>query len=116
MVPGSSLIEHERLFDRLVERLATMGKTMETEDLVVIYANSLPPTEYRTWLQGQMSVLESISLLGFKGRVREEERRMKNVDSSNDETSSVTAHYGQHNTSGNSNHGNNDGSGNGHGT
>ena len=73
MVPGSSLIEHERLFDRLVERLAAMGKTMVNEDLVVIYANSLPPAEYGTWLQGQSTTLESISLTGFKSRVREEE-------------------------------------------
>ena len=73
MVPGSSLIEHERLFDGLVERLAAMGKTMETEDLVVIYANSLPPAKYGTWLQGQSSTLETISLSAFKGRVREEE-------------------------------------------
>ena len=58
MAPGSSLIEHERLFNGLVESLATMGKIMETEDLVVIYANSLPPAEYRTWLQGQTAVLE----------------------------------------------------------
>ena len=33
MVPGSSLIEHERLFDGLVESLAAMGKTMETEEV-----------------------------------------------------------------------------------
>src|SRR5436309_11048835 len=33
MAPGSSLIEHERLFDGLVESLAAMGKTMETEEV-----------------------------------------------------------------------------------
>ena len=74
MVPDSSLIEHERLFDGLVESLAAMGKTMETVDLIVIYANSLPPAEYSTWVQGQSSTLETTSLSAFKGRVREQER------------------------------------------
>ena len=102
MAPGSSLIEHERLFDGLVESLAAMGKIIETEDLVVIYANSLPPAEYGTSLQGQSSTLETTSLSAFKGQVREEERRMKNVDSVND-GKSAAAHYGRHNTGGNSN-------------
>ena len=73
MVPGSSLIEHKRLFDGLAKSLAAMGKIMDTEDLVVIYANSLPPAEYGTWLQRLSSTLETISLSAFKGRVREEE-------------------------------------------
>ena len=36
MVPGSSLTEHERTFGNIVESLAAMGRTVETEDLVLI--------------------------------------------------------------------------------
>ena len=47
----------------------------------------------------------TISLSAFKGRVREEEQRMSNVDSFNDSGSSAAAYYGRHNTGGNSNRG-----------
>jgi gag-polypeptide of LTR copia-type len=50
IVPGSSLTEHERTFGSIVESLAAMGKIIETEGLVLIYANSLPQDEYGTWL------------------------------------------------------------------
>ena len=78
MASGSSLIDHEREFDGLVEGLAAMGRVMEPEDLVVIYANSLPASEYGTWLQGQTAVLDKIGLSDFKGLVREETQRMIN--------------------------------------
>src|SRR5436190_22282732 len=71
MAPGSSLMNHEREFDGLVEGLMVMGRVMEPEDLVVIYANSLP-AEYGTWLQGQSATLDKISLSDFKGLVHEE--------------------------------------------
>ena len=78
MAPGSSLVEHERTFDGLVEGLAAMGRVIEPEDLVVIYSNSLP-AKYNTWLQGQSSTLDEVTMSEFKGRVREETRRMINL-------------------------------------
>ena len=48
---------------------------MEPEELVVIYANSLPG-EYSTWLQGQMATIDKIGLSDFKGLVRKETQRM----------------------------------------
>ena len=75
MASGSSLADHERQFNSIVEGLAVMGRIMETEDLVAIYANSLPK-EYSAWLQGQMAVLENVELAIFMGMVREETQRM----------------------------------------
>ena len=69
MAPGSSLMDNEREFDALVEGLSVMGRIMDPEDLVVIYANSLPQ-EYSTWLQGQSATLDKITLSDFKGLVR----------------------------------------------
>ena len=42
MVPGSPLAEHERIFGNIVESLTAMGRTIETEDLVLIYAQQSP--------------------------------------------------------------------------
>ncbi len=56
-----------------------MGRVMEPEDLVVIYANSLP-AEYGTWLQGQSVTLDKISLSDFKGLVHEETQCMINFN------------------------------------
>ena len=77
MAPGSSLTDHEREYDGLIEGLAAMGRVIEPEDLVVIYANSLPK-DYDTWLQGQSATLDKMDLSDFKGLVREETLRMIN--------------------------------------
>ena len=42
MASDSSLTNHEREFDELMEGLTAMGRVLEPEDLVVIYANSIP--------------------------------------------------------------------------
>jgi len=93
MVPGSSLTEHERTFGSIVESLAAMGRTIETEDLVLIYANSLPQDEYGTWLQSQASILDELSLSDFKGRVREEQQRKLNLEPNTFDPRGVTAHH-----------------------
>ena len=88
MAPGSSLMDNEREFDALVEGLSVMGRIMDPEDLVVIYANSLPQ-EYSTWLQGQSATLDKITLSDFKGLVREETQRMINFTNGSDANSAV---------------------------
>src|SRR5436190_4218765 len=90
MAPGSSLMNHEREFDGLVEGLMVMGRVMEPEDLVVIYANSLP-AEYGTWLQGQSATLDKISLSDFKGLVHEETQRMINFTNGENSVQSASA-------------------------
>src|SRR5207248_7162958 len=62
-------------------------------DLVLIYANSLPQDEYGTWLQSQASILDELSLSDFKGRVREEQQRKLNLESSTFDPRTVTAHH-----------------------
>src|SRR5436305_2037696 len=82
MSPDSSLVDHERTFDGFVEGLSAMGKDIEEEDLVIIYANSLP-MEYKNWLQGKVAILnDDVTLSDFKSRVREEAQRLKNFGSS----------------------------------
>src|SRR6266496_213175 len=90
MAPGSSLMDHEREFDGLIEGLMVMGRIMEPEDLVVIYANSLP-AEYGAWLQGQSATLDKISLSDFKGLVREETQRMINFTNGENSVQSASA-------------------------
>src|SRR5271169_6321408 len=91
MAPGSSLTNHEREFDGLVEGLTVMGRVMEPEDLVVIYANSLP-ADYGTWLQGQMATIDRIELSEFKGLVREETQRMINFSNGENSVQGASAH------------------------
>ena len=90
MAPGSSLMNHEWEFDGLVEGLMVMGRIMEPEDLVVIYANSLP-AEYGTWLQGQLVTLDKISLSDFKGLVHEETQCMINFTNGENSVQSASA-------------------------
>jgi hypothetical protein len=93
MAAGTSLIDHEREFDSLIEGLARMGKIIDEEDLVVIYSNSLP-MEFSTWLQGKAAIIESLSLSEFKGQAREEQQRMKNTANvGEDSADDAKAHF-----------------------
>src|SRR5271154_3626238 len=42
MNPNGSLLDHERTFDDLVQNLSAIGKEIESDELIVLYANSLP--------------------------------------------------------------------------
>ena len=41
MSPNGSLLDHERMFDDLVQSLSAIGKTIDSDELIVLYANSL---------------------------------------------------------------------------
>jgi len=45
---NSSLLEHERVFDDLVQSLSAIGKVIESDELMVLYANSLPTKTFET--------------------------------------------------------------------
>ena len=74
MTPDLTLLQHESTFDALIHELATMGKMIEDEDLIVIYAGSLPNEHFGNWVQTQMSQIDGVTLLEFQGHVREEAR------------------------------------------
>ena len=88
MTLGSSLTNHEREFDGLIEDLTVMERVMKSEDLMIIYANWLP-VEYGTWLQSQMTTIDKIDLSDFKGLVHEETQCMINF--TGDENSNQSA-------------------------
>ena len=90
MASGSPLADHESEFDTLVKGLASMGRIIDPEDLMVIYPNSLP-RDYNTWLQGQSATLDKMDLSDFKGLVHEETLRMiKFMDGENLGTSNAS--------------------------
>ena len=76
MSPNGSLIDHERTFDDLVQNLAAIGKTIDSDELIILYANSLPVDVFSNWIQGQMAFIDKMTITEFKGRVREEARRL----------------------------------------
>src|SRR5579859_392233 len=76
MSSNSSLIDHERTFDDLVQSLSAIGKTIDSDELIVLYANSLPVEIFGNWIQSQMAFVDNLSITEFKGRVREEGRRL----------------------------------------
>jgi hypothetical protein len=51
MSRNSSLIDHERTFDELVQNPADIGKTIDPKELIVLYANSLPQDIFGNWIQ-----------------------------------------------------------------
>ena len=71
-----SLSDHERTFDNLVQSLIAIGKDIDSDELIVLYANSLPVQTFGNWIQGQMTFVDKLSITEFKGRVREEARRL----------------------------------------
>ena len=76
MKSGTTLSEHERTFDELVQSLAQIGKIIDTDELIVLYAASLPNEIFGNWVQSQMAFIDNLSISDFKGRVREEARRL----------------------------------------
>src|SRR5579859_2783783 len=76
MSPNGSLIDHERTFDDLVQSLSAISKTIDSDELIVLYANSLPVEIFGNWIQSQMAFVNNLSITEFKGRVREEGRRL----------------------------------------
>ena len=73
---NSSLLEHERVFDDLVQSLSAIGKVIESDELIVLYANSLPTKTFGTWIQSQMVFIDTMTITEFKGCIREEARRL----------------------------------------
>ena len=65
MNPDSSLLDHERLFDNLVQSLLDISKTIEADELIVLYANSLPNELFGNWIQSQMSVIDNLTITEF---------------------------------------------------
>jgi hypothetical protein len=49
----STLSDHERTFDNLVQSLSAIGKDIDSDELIVLYANSLPVETFGNWIQGQ---------------------------------------------------------------
>src|SRR5436305_8572830 len=76
MKSGTTLSEHERTFDELVQSLVQIGKIIDADELIVLYTASLPNETFRNWVQSQMAFIDNLSISDFKGRVREEARRL----------------------------------------
>jgi hypothetical protein len=76
MSSNGSRTDHERTFDDLVQSLSAIGKTIDSDELIVLYANSLPVEIFGNWIQSQMAFIDNLSITEFKGRVREEARRL----------------------------------------
>jgi hypothetical protein len=51
MSPNGSLIDHERRFDDIIQCLSAIGRPINSEELVVVYANSLPDEIFGNWIQ-----------------------------------------------------------------
>ena len=79
MQSGSSLRDHEETFDSLVQSLSAIGKDFDDEELIILFANSLPSDVFGNWIQTQMALIDDMSLIDFKSRVREETHRLISV-------------------------------------
>src|SRR5271156_3422730 len=105
MSPNGSLLDHERLFDDLVQSLSTIGKDINSDELTVLYANSLPVEMFGNWIQSQMAFIDNLSVTEFKGRVREEARRLNlaglelELGVENNDPDTVQANYARSNRS-----------------
>ena len=76
MSPNGSLLDHERIFDDLVQSLIAIGKVIDSDELIVLYANSLPVEIFGNWIQSQMAFIDNLSITEFKGCIREEGRHL----------------------------------------
>src|SRR5579859_4987271 len=62
MSANGSLIDHERTFDDLVQSLSAISKTIDSDELIVLYANSLPIEIFGNWIQSQMAFVDNLSI------------------------------------------------------
>src|SRR5271156_3352489 len=105
MSPTGSLLDHKRTFDDLVQSLSTIGKDINSDELTVLYANSLPVEMFGNWIQSQMAFIDNLSVTEFKGRVREEARRLNlaglelELGVENNDPDTVQANYARSNRS-----------------
>ena len=103
MPSDGSLSDHERTFDTLVQSLSAIGKDIDPDELIVLYANSLPVKIYGNWIQSQMAFIDKLSITEFKGRVREEARRLnlsgleQGLGAENNDPDTVQANYARSN-------------------
>jgi len=58
MSPNGSLLDHEWTFDDLVQSLSAIGKDIDPDELIVLYANSLPVETFGNWIQSQMAFID----------------------------------------------------------
>src|SRR5271170_6823137 len=65
MSPNGSLTDHERAFDELVQSLSAIGKDIEPDELIVLYASSLPDGIFGHWIQSQMAFVDNLSITEF---------------------------------------------------
>jgi hypothetical protein len=79
MISSTPLRDHEQTFDVLVQSLAAIGKNIEQDELIILYANSLPNEIFGNWIQAQLGFIDNMSITDFKGRIREEARRLNLV-------------------------------------
>ena len=59
-----------------MQSLAQIGKIIDTDELIILYAASLSNETFGNWVQSQMAFIDNISISDLKGRVREEARRL----------------------------------------
>ena len=79
MQTGTLLRDHEQIFDILVQSLAAIGKTIDQDELIILYINNLPVETFGDWIQTQLGFIDNMSITDFKGHVREEARRFNLV-------------------------------------
>jgi len=59
MSPNGSLLDHQRMFDDLVQSVSTIGKTIDSAELIILYANSFPVEIFVNWIQSQMAFIDN---------------------------------------------------------
>src|SRR5271170_7865224 len=64
------------MFDDFIQSLSAIGKDIDADELIVLYANSLPVEMFSNWIQSQMAFINNLSITEFKWRFREEARRL----------------------------------------
>lgn len=72
MNPNSSLVNYERTFDKLVQSLAYIVKTIDSHELIILYVNTLPVDMFGNRNQSQMALINIMIITEFKRHIREE--------------------------------------------
>lgn len=70
---NSSLIDHEQILDERVHSLTQIGKTIDSNKLIILYANSLWVNIFDNWTQSQMAFIDMMTNTEFKEYIHKEE-------------------------------------------
>ena len=96
---GTPLGDHEEIFSSFKVSQQS-AKDIDPDELIILYANNLSIEIFGNWIQTQMTLIDNMLIMDFKGHVGEEARYLNLVGFEQgldiDDANTIQANLGRH--------------------